>query len=74
MCASNDSKDVGVVALRTLLFGGPDVPAAFRDLGRPIPGMFKPGVKFIDDEEASKIIPKSPPLYDPDTLTDRTER
>jgi len=74
MIASNGPDDVGVNTLRTLLYGGPDVPAAFRQLGRPIPGMFLHGVKFIDDESASKIIPTSPPLYDPDTLTDKTER
>lgn len=72
--ASNGSRDVGVLALRSLLLGGPDVPAAFRDLGRPVAGMFLPGVKFIDNEGACRIIPKGPPLYDYDTLTDRTER
>ena len=72
--ATNGPDDVGVKALRALLCGGPDVPAAFRDLGRPMNGMLQPGVKFIDDELASKLIPTSPPLYDPDTLTDRTER
>lgn len=72
--AMNGFDDVGVTALRTLLCGGPDVGKAFRDLGRPIPGMFLPGVKFIDDETALDLIPISPPLYDPDTLTDRNER
>jgi GTP-binding protein Era len=74
MIASNGPRDVGVVALRKLLMGGPDVPAAFRDLGKPLVGMYLPGVKFVDDEVAHGIIPKSPPLYDCDTLTDRTER
>ncbi len=72
--ASNGGNDVGVIALRTLLMGGPDVPAAFRDLGRPLSGMFRPGVKFISNEEAKGIIPYGPPLYDSDTLTDRSER
>jgi small GTP-binding protein domain len=74
MTASNGPRDVGVVALRKLLMGGPDVLAAFRDLGRPLVGMYLPGVKYLDDTEALGIIPKSPPLYDYDTLTDRTER
>ncbi len=74
MSASEGPNNVGVAALRSLLYGGPDVPASFRALGRPIPGMFRPGVKFLDNEEARKIIPVSPPLYDPDTLTDRNER
>ena len=74
LSASEGPENVGVVALRTLLFGGPDVPASFRALGRPIPGMFKPGVQFLDNDAAKKVIPISPPLYDPDTLTDRTER
>ena len=74
LCASIGPKDKGVVALRTLLFGGPDVGAAFRGLGRPLPGMFQPGVTLIGNAEASDIIPSSPPLYDADTLTDRTER
>jgi small GTP-binding protein len=74
MSASEGPDNKGVVALRSLLFGGPDVPAAFRDLGKPIPGMFQPGVKFVENEEARKIIPSSPPLYDPETLTDRNTR
>lgn len=74
MVASNGGTDSGVVALRTLLLGGPDVPKAFRDLGRPIQGMFQPGVKFIDNKESRKIIPNGPPLYDTETLTDRSER
>lgn len=74
MIASEGGDNVGVTALRTLLTGGPDVPKAFRDMGRPLEGMFQPGVKFIDNEEAMQIIPSGPPLYDYDTLTDRTER
>lgn len=74
MIASNGSNDSGVVALRTLLLGGPDVPSAFRNLGRPLDGMFESGVKFIENNEAKSIIPLGPPLYDADTLTDRTER
>ena len=74
LTASGGPENVGVKALRSLLFGGPDVPAALRDLGRPINGMFKPGVKMLDNEQAMEIIPVCPPLYDPDTLTDRTER
>lgn len=72
--ATDGPDDVGVTALRTLLRGGPDVPAAFRALGRPIPGMFQEGKKTITDEEAKKLLPESPPLYGQDTLTDRTER
>jgi len=63
-----------MLSLRTLLFGGPDVAAAFRGLGRPLPGMFQPGVTLMGNDEASDIIPSSPPLYDADTLADRTER
>jgi len=73
--ASNGPDDAGVAALRKLLVGGPDVPAAIRDLGRPIEGMFLPGTtKFVTDEQARGILPTSPPLYDPDILTDRPER
>eukprot|EP00540_Astrosyne_radiata_P014302 CAMPEP_0116835610 /NCGR_PEP_ID=MMETSP0418-20121206/7638_1 /TAXON_ID=1158023 /ORGANISM="Astrosyne radiata, Strain 13vi08-1A" /LENGTH=396 /DNA_ID=CAMNT_0004465291 /DNA_START=44 /DNA_END=1231 /DNA_ORIENTATION=- len=74
MSAGNGSNDVGVVALRKILLGGPDVPAAIRDLGRPIPGMFKPGVKTITDEEAKELLPLSPPMYEDDDLTDRNDR
>jgi small GTP-binding protein len=74
VCASKGSEDAGVTALRTLLQGGPDVPAALRGLGRPIPGMFLPGVQFPSNDDARRLIPESPPLYDEDTLTDRTER
>lgn len=74
MSAHEGSANPGVTALRTLLLGGPDVPKAFRDLGRPLEGMFLPDQKTINDSEAFKLIPMSPPLYDPDTLTDKTER
>lgn len=72
--ATDGADDPGVVALRRLLTGGPDIPAAFRSLGRPIPGMFPPNKKTIVDEEARGILPLSPPLYDGELLTDRTER
>ena len=64
----------GVTALRTLLLGGVDVPAAFRELGRPILGMFPEGVQFISDDVAKELLPLGPPLYDEETLTDRSER
>jgi len=72
--ASNGGYDEGVVALRTLLMGGPDVPRAFRELGRPISGMFLPGVNFISNEEARRIVPVGPRLYGSEALTDRSER
>jgi len=74
LIASNGGDDKGVVALRTLLVGGPDVPNAFRNLGRPISGIFRPGVKFVTNEEAREILPVGPQLYEADTLTDRSER
>ena len=74
MCASDGGRDVGVLALRRILTGGPDVPAAIRDMGRPIAGMFLEGSQFISDEQAIKLLPISPPLYDQDLLTDRTDR
>jgi len=74
LCADNGVDDLGVVALRTLLLGGDDVPKAFRDLGRPVSGMFLPGAKTISNQEAKEIIPVSPPLYDGETLTDRNSR
>eukprot|EP00559_Dactyliosolen_fragilissimus_P006276 CAMPEP_0184871352 /NCGR_PEP_ID=MMETSP0580-20130426/40669_1 /TAXON_ID=1118495 /ORGANISM="Dactyliosolen fragilissimus" /LENGTH=516 /DNA_ID=CAMNT_0027373999 /DNA_START=225 /DNA_END=1772 /DNA_ORIENTATION=+ len=72
--ASKGSQDPGVQALRTLLLGGPDVPSSFRNLGRPIQGMFSPGVQFIQNEEAKSLLPPCPPLYSGDELTDRNER
>ena len=74
LIASDGGDDPGVVALRTLLKGGPDVPKAFRDLGRPIQGMYQSGVKFLDNEDVIDLIPAGPPLYDSEILTDRTER
>ena len=72
--ASEGPDDVGVTCLRRLLLGGPDVPAAIRDLGRPVPGMFLPAVKLISDEEAQALLPPGPPLYQEEMFTDRTER
>jgi small GTP-binding protein len=74
LIASNGIDDVGVVALRTLLTGGPDLPAALRNLGRPVPGMFLPGVQSLTDEQAQAVLPLSPPLYDSELLTDRPSR
>lgn len=73
--ARNGVQDVGVQALRTILMGGPDVPGAIRNLGRPIPGMFRTGTQFfLTDEQAAQLLPLSPPLYDQELLTDRTDR
>jgi len=73
--ASEGPEEIGVVALRNLLVGSPDVGAAFRDLGRPLQGMFHPSIgTLISDEVAQSLLPKSPPLYDQEVLTDRTER
>jgi GTPase len=80
-CALSGSKDEdpGVVAIRRLLCGGPNVPQALRQLGRPISGMFPDGCTINDamwQDEAirSLLLPLSPPLYDTDVITDRTER
>ena len=75
VCANQGPEDPGVVAVRRILGGGPNVPAALRSLGRPIQGMFPDGVKTYTDEQLRHLLlPVSPPLYDPDILTDRTER
>jgi GTP-binding protein Era len=74
LVASNGPDDVGVTALRTLLTGGPDLPSALRNLGRPVPGMFLPGVQSLTDAQARAVLPLSPPLYDTELLTDRPSR
>ena len=74
VAASRGVDNEGVIALRKLLVGGDDLPAALRDLGRPIPGMFQPDVKFLTDSDAKALLPPSPPLYDEEILTDRPER
>ncbi|GKY91970.1 hypothetical protein MPSEU_000168600 [Mayamaea pseudoterrestris] len=74
MVAANGALDPGVVALRRILTGGPNVPEALRELGRPLSGMYRDGFQFVTDDEAMQLLPLSPPLYDTDILTDRTER
>jgi GTP-binding protein Era len=74
LSASLGPKDSGVVVLRRILTGGPSVPEALRALGRPIPGMYSDDVQFVTDEVALSLLPLSPPLYDVDILTDRSER
>ena len=74
IAAGAGGDDKGVTALRRLLVGGPDVPAAIRDLGRPVAGMFPAGVRTVTDDEAKQLLPISPPLYDDNVLTDKTER
>jgi GTP-binding protein Era len=71
---AKDKNHAGVRCLRTLLCGISDVPESIRNLGRPIPGMFREGVKFISNQESRSLLPVGPPLYDEDALTDRSER
>lgn len=72
--ASEGTENKGVVALRKILLGQDDIPAALRDLGRPISGMFRNGCSTVTDQDARALLPMSPPLYDEKTLTDRSER
>jgi GTP-binding protein Era len=76
VCASRGPDDPGVQALRSILTGEPDIPAKLRNLGRPIPGMLTEGLlqATINDSTIPPLLPLSPPLYDTDVLTDRTER
>jgi KH domain len=72
--------DPGVVLIRRLLCGGPNVRDAIRNLGRPLAGIFPSSNITVNDplwqDETirSFLLPLSPPLYDTDILTDRTER
>lgn len=72
--ASQGIDNPGIVALRTILSGGPDVPGAIRNLGRPVPGMFPEEIKCLSNIQAQALLPISPPLYDSEMLTDRPER
>jgi len=74
VAASEGIDNPGIVALRKLLLGGDDLPSSIRDMGRPVPGMFRPEVNFLTDEDAKALLPESPPLYDEEILTDRPER
>jgi small GTP-binding protein len=74
VAASEGPENEGIILLRKMLLGGDDIPGAVRNLGRPVPGMFKPGVQFMADEDAKALLPPGPPLYDEEILTDRTER
>jgi small GTP-binding protein len=74
VAASEGPDNEGVAVLRKLLLGGDDLPGAIRVLGRPVPGMFSPGIKILTDEDAKALLPIGPPLYDEGLLTDRTER
>jgi GTP-binding protein Era len=72
MAASQGPDQVGIVALRSLLIGKETLPEALRDLGRPIEGMFLE--KTITPQQAQRLLPLGPPLYEADALTDRSER
>lgn len=75
VAASQGSENVGIQAVRQFLSAGADVATKIRNLGRPIPGMFaNPSTLFLTTEDAAALLPKSPPLYDTELLTDRTER
>ena len=74
LSAADGPKNPGVVTLRKLLVGGTDLPASIRALGRPIPGMFLPGVSTLGDQDAKALLPLGPPLYDEEMYTDRSER
>jgi small GTP-binding protein len=74
LAASEGPDNAGVVVLRKLLLGCDDISDAIRALGRPVPGMFRPGVKFLTADDAKALLPQGPPLYDEEMLTDRPER
>jgi GTP-binding protein Era len=74
LSATDGPEHSGVNLLRQLLVGGDDIPAAVRNLGRPVPGMFQQGVQFLTAEDAKQFLPIGPPLYDEEALTDRSER
>ena len=75
VAASQGPEQVGVQAVAHLLMAHPKLDASFRNLGRPIPGMFRDPTKFfLTQEEVAPLLPVSPPLYDTEILTDRPER
>jgi small GTP-binding protein len=74
VAASEGIDNPGIVALRKLLLGGDDLPSSIRDMGRPVPGMFRSEVNSLTDEDAKALLPEGPPLYDEEIMTDRPER
>ncbi len=69
----------GITLLRQILAGSgteerEDIPALFRALGRPVPGMFRSGVRFLTNEDTENLLPVGPPLYDDEFLSDRSVR
>jgi small GTP-binding protein len=81
MSAGSGISDTGVTALRNLLTGDTGIAESLRNIGRPMDGMFHPAAPNmyspgLSDEFIRNIIqlPLSPPLYDTEVLTDRTER
>lgn len=76
---SETEEHPGITLLRQILVGSgseekEDIPALFRALGRPIPGMFLNGVKFLTNEDIEGLLPIGPPLYDDEFLSDRSVR
>ena len=81
--SNNDESDTdehpGISLLRQILIGcssndDHDIPAMVRALGRPIPGMFRNGVKSLTNDDVKQLLPIGPPLYDDDFLSDRSVR
>jgi GTP-binding protein Era len=69
----------GVSLLRQILVGSgkdekEDIPALVRALGRPVPGMFRSGVRCLTNEDTRNLLPVGPPLYDDEFLSDRSVR
>lgn len=69
----------GISLLRQILVGSgkdekEDIPALVRALGRPVPGMFRSGVKCLTNEDTKTLLPIGPPLYDDEFLSDRSVR
>lgn len=69
----------GITLLRQILVGSgndkeDDIPASIRALGRPVPGMFRTGVRTLTNDDARTLLPEGPPLYDDDFLSDRSVR
>lgn len=75
LSAETSHHNSGFAVLKAILLGQEDLPSLFRNLGKPRAGMFASSSKlWFEPEEVLDYIPSGPPLYDPNSLSDRSER
>jgi len=75
LSAAQNKDHPGFAVLKAILLAQPDLTSHFRNLGKPRKGMF-PSLQqmWLEPDDVWDYIPEGPPLYDANSISDRSER